>query len=369
MRPATLTYDRVVIFAEVTALLLLGVSYIFRVAKKSTFPIIDIRLIWTGTFLVYNLYSPVIFLFTKQMRLYYEVYGMKWYYELHDMKASILASLIYFTGFYVSSFFCRNQKNQEAEDEKKQETEDEKKHQSEVLGQKHQNRRIVFYMWLFLTLAALVWYIYPYISMGFKQAMTLPRWSRYKTFNSMRINMGTIATLADTFLNSGLVLLGTFMMFYEAFKNKEWKTERVIWLIIFLALNFFFLFIDGRRRELLYIYLMCGGFMLFWKIKSKRKINYKLLVSVTVSIAVIFFVYQYYKSFVQNVWTKGFEQAAQIREEKNKESKDEQIYETEFSLVYLTNLCTIRYRPVPFNGRSYLEALVSPIPVAGNILN
>lgn len=344
------------IFAEVVLLLILGVSYLYRIARKSAFPLIDIRLIWAGTFLVYNLYSPVIFLFTKQMRLYYEVYGVKWYFEQHDMEASVLASLIYFAGFYVSSFICGKRRKQMSA--------------AVVTPQPSgKGRRIVFYVWMFLTLAALVWYIYPYLSMGFKQAMTLPRWSRYKTFNSLRINMGTVSAMADTFLNSGLVLLGTFMMFCTVFRNKDWKAERAIWVIIFLALTFFFLFIDGRRRELLYIYLMCGGYMLFWKIKSKRKINYKLLVTVTASIAVIFFVYQYYKSFVQNVWTKGFEQSMKIREEKNKESKDEQIYETEFSLVYLTNLCTIRYRPVPFNGRSYLEALVSPIPVAGNILN
>lgn len=330
-----------------------GCILIKGIIKNSVNALIDIRLYVVTMYMIYNLYTPIVFIFSKYN--YISFYGIV--YTKLDILNSLKISIIYFIALSIPFIFSINIK---------------KIHGNIKKTDSNNNlsyKKISFYIWLTLWAGAFAWYIYPYIQLGWSSALSYGRWERYYDFSIISNNTSILDKIFKTLFSSLLLIMANLMCYTSIAFEKELKKERCLFVLLIIFEFIFYLFIDQRRREFMYIVIMTFSYYCFYnygRINSKKIVKYSICVLILAS---VFINYQYYRNYFTLAYKKNISYALEVKQTEDiKSSNMDKWYYSEFGCVYINNLCTVKYTPNLFYGKTYLEAVLTPIPIISKIL-
>jgi hypothetical protein len=205
--------------------------------------------------------------------------------------------------------------------------------------------------------------------MGFKEALNYGRWERYVLFYKIIKEAGLIGRIATLSLSPCLMILSIFIMFREVFNKRKNSKERIIFIVVFLFITLFLLFVDGRRRELMYMIIMCFSYYMFCMYKRIKRTQLRKYLLYLIITAVLFITYQYYREYFNLANKEGISYALEFKEKESQSlSKESKLYSNEFGMVYENILLTIKFKPKPLYGRTYFESMLSPIPILNKII-
>ena len=341
--------DKLIIGIEISVFLVLILAYLNILFKNSNTFFIDIRLSFILGYFFYNLYTPMVYCFRKSEILDYGNSDTGWIFNSNDVQKSLLISILFLCGLLLALTFIKYKK-------------DNSRSNSKYLSI-NQNSKTNFYMWLIVFIISFAWYIYPYIKIGF-QVINYDRWYRYAfLFNTLTEQLGIINTVLNFLFNNYLILISLFMMFKNTINNRS-KLQRSIFIGIISLYSIFILFIDLRRRELLIVILMCISYYFFQSVytqnNKKIKKTFKKIAFLLLILLIFFMTYQQYRHYFKYGYTEGI--SAMTNMKMKEPDKESEVYLNEFGMVYLTNLSSVKYAPELFYGKSYIEAIIKPIP-------
>jgi len=340
--------NKLIIGLEISVFLILAITYLNILFENSYLFFIDVRLSFILGYFFYNLYTPIVYCFSQPQILDYGISDPGWIFNSNDVQRSLLISIIFLVGLLLALAIFKI-----------------KKTNAISVDNKHfiiNNSKINFYLWLIIFIVSFTWYIYPYILMGF-QVIKYDRWYRYTfLFNNLKSQLGIINKLLNFFFSNLLMLIASFMMFKNTINNRS-KFQRPVLIVIFFLCSIFMLFIDLRRRELLIVILMCISYYLFQirYSQSSKKIIKKIIFSL-LFLLVFFIVYQHYREYFKYGNADGISAITHMKSKESYRYKKAEVYYNEFGMVYLTNLSSVKYAPELFYGKSYIEAIIKPIP-------
>ena len=361
---ASVQNDKVLVYLGALGVALLCVISMGVLLYRSNCYIVDIRLLFIFSFMIYNCYTPLMFCFFRSTLL--EIIsgeGSKWVFEKGYIYRAQIASMLYAGGFLVALLFPRR---------KREICRGGGQESGGGIFSAKGLEKTNFYMWFGITLIGFIWYVYPYFVMGFEQAVSLVRWERYIEFRAIKDEMGIAGKLMMLLFNKYVLLAGVLAMFRNLAMKKNMAVERILWFFLVFAISFFLLFVDGRRREVMIICIMISGYYIY-KLYDRGmydRIRRKViqLCIIVVFMGIFFIQYQYLRLYVENVgYKQGVEQIL-VGDMVHREKSEQTYYQNEFGLVYVTNMASIRWRPSPLYGATYVESLVYPVPVLSKSL-
>ena len=348
----TLENNKLIIGMEISLFLFLVLVYLNILFKNSNTFFVDIRLSFILGYSSYNLYSPIVYSFSQSEVLYYGRSDIGWMFNSNDVQKSLFISILFLGGLLLALTFVKNKKINVIS------------HNNKDLAI-NRNEKNNFYLWLITFIISFAWYLYPYIEIGF-EVINYDRWYRYSfLFNSLKEQLGIINSTFYLLFNNYLILISLFMMFKNTIRSKD-KLHKIITVAIFTFYSVFILFIDLRRRELLIVILMCISYYFFQIIytldnRKIKKILKKIIFSLVI-LLIFFMTYQQYREYFKYGYTDGISAITNMKSKQSESYKESEAYYSEFGMVYLTNLSSVKYTPELFYGKSYLEAIIKPIP-------
>ncbi|SQB06286.1 Uncharacterised protein [Clostridium fallax] len=355
--------NKLIIALLIDLILFIFLTYLNILNKKTDFLFTDIRFPLITGYLLYNLYTPILFCLDKSSLLLYpkvdnQFQQLGYIFSKEDLNKSLFISILFMLGLLLSLIFAKKGINNVNNFITKNTVSNKSK---------YYNRKFIY--WLSLFIVSFLWYIYPYFKLGIG-ALEYGRWFRYSVlFEDVRESLGVINSILRIFTNSYLVLISLFQMYICSIRSKK-KTIKSVFIVIFSLYIFFMLFIDIRRRELLIVILMM---ICFYLKVIKEKVNIITLKKqlrniclILIVIGSLFFVYQYYKNYFQYGYKNGISQMMELKRNEHKDEYDK--YSNEFGLVYLVNLSNSKYLKNFLYGKSYFEAFIRPIPILNKTL-
>lgn len=347
--------DSLYIGLEILFLFIYSCIMMKQIIKNSVNPLIDIRLYVVIIYMIYNLYTPIVFIFSNSDQILY--YGIV--YTKLDMLKSLKISIIYFVAFSIPIICCNGIKK----DIKNEEIE-QAKHWGNL-----RYKKISFYVWGILWIIAFIWYIYPYIKLGWYNALTYGRWERGMRFGIIKDASGSVGKILSTLFPSYLLIVANLILFRSIAFEKKLKKQRGLLFLLIVFEFIFYLFIEEGRREFMYIIIMIFSYYLYY---NYHKINFKTVLKcffVGLILGGLFISYQYYRNYFPLARQKGITYALEAkRNDDNRNSNIEKWYYSEFGSVYINNLSTVKYTPGLFYGKTYLEAILTPVPIISKVL-
>lgn len=344
----TLYFEIITIFTCISLL----ISYI---SNKSLNVFIDLRVYLLISYGIYALYTPIIYLIFNKTG-YIRLSTILNTYSYDIMTKSVFISLLFLLAFSIP-FILFNTKI------------DEKyKFEKHNIVEYTQNNSS-FYFWFILLIISFTWYMYPYFKIGFREAYKYGRWYRYIIFNEIKMSTNLKGKIINLFFSPYLIILSTFMMYIDVCNKEHRNKKKIIFAIVVICEAIFYLFIDSRRRELLYIIIMCFSYFIYYSSKFERVINIKKYILFGIIIVSFFVTYQYYRNYFQIASIQGIPYALNMRDKELTSYPIEmKLYINEFGQVYENILSSVKFSPQPFYGKTYLESVLAPIPIINKIL-
>lgn len=339
--------NKLIIGLEISLFLIMVMVYINILFNISSMIFIDIRLSLILGYSFYNLYTPVIFCFRSNEILDYGINEIGWLFYSKDVQKALFVSILFLAGLLLALTFGK--KSEENND-----------YEHTAVSKVNKSN---FNFWLMLFIISFLWYLYPYIKIG-PDFLNYDRWYRYTyLFNDVKEQLGIVNKIMNVICSNYLILISLFMMFRNAISSKS-KLQRAVFAVSIIIYSIFILFIDLRRRELLMVILMCVSYYFFYikfsfsTIKIKKSLK-KISVSLVI-LLVFFMVYQSYRQYFKYGYSDGISAVTSMK--KQRSNAETEAYTSEFGMVYLTNLSTVKYTPKLYSGRSYFEGFIKPIP-------
>lgn len=350
---------KLLVFAGVIGVASICVLYGFLLLGRSGHFLVDLRLLFVFSFLIYNCYAPAVFcFFPSQLLEVISGEGSKWVFEKGHIYRAQIASMLFVAGALFALLMTKKPEPNET--------------MSSPAESYYDGKKLEFYMWLILTAVGFLWYVYPYYAMGFENALSYVRWERYIEFDMLKAELGFFGKLMTFLFNKYVVLIGFLAMFRSCARDERMGFERIIWIAAAAVAAFFLLFIDGRRREVMIIAIMISGYYmhLLYSRGMFEKIRKKLMqLFVVVAIMGVFFVqYQYVRLYVESSGYIEGVQSILSGEFAGRDKTEQTYYQNEFGLVYVTNMASIRWQPQLMYGATYGEALLYPLPILSKSL-
>lgn len=340
--------EKTIIGFEVTILFVWSVFIIFIIKNNSYNMFTDIRFYSLISYWIYNSYLPIVYMFSSNALVYYGS-NVGWYYSIEDLEKSLFISIIFLISFtlpFIKRINIRILDDISVND----------------------NFRDNFYHWTVIFLIALLWYTLPYFKLGWANALSYGRWERYEIFESIKNEFGILGKFANLFLSGQLTIVSSFMMFRNAMFQSKKRKKYILGILLVLE-TIFYLFIDFRRRELMYIFLMCGAYYMIVRHIEFNFKKAKIYIILTMFTACIFTVYSSYRNYFPIMFERGIKYAINIKQYSEIETTyEDKWYFNEFGLVYINNLSSVKFAPEPFYGKTYIESIVVPIPIINKSL-
>lgn len=345
--------DRLILCFEIVFLIIYASFIFIQINNKSLNILLDIRIYVIISYNIYALYTPVVFLIFNTTGLLRLAVDLN-IYDYNFLVKSLFVSILFFTSFSIpvllnskiNKKICVN---------------------NYIINtiQVKTTQNLGFYFWLLLFIISSLIYIYPYILIGFKEAISIGRWERYLLFNQIRENMGIVEKFFNLFFSRYLIIVSIFMMFREIIFRSRKNKEKIIFYLFVMIEALFLLFIDVRRRELMYIIIICFSYYVYHSFYKMRRKDIKKYMIYLTTIVVFFMSYQYYKNYFAMANKEGISYAINARaKESVYYSTEQKLYLNELGMVYENLLSSVKYTPKYFYGKTYLEAFIAPIPIA-----
>ncbi len=339
--------NKLIIGFEISIFIIMVMVYINILFNISHMIFTDIRLSLILGYSFYNLYTPVIFCFRSNEILDYGINEIGWLFYSQDVQKALFVSILFLAGLLLALTLGKKpEENTEYEY-----TEADKANKSN------------FNFWLMLFIISFLWYLYPYIKIG-PDFLNYDRWYRYTfLFDDIKGQLGIVNKIMNMLVSNYLILISLFMMFRNAISSKR-KLQSAVFAVLIIIYSIFMLFIDLRRRELLIVILMCVSYYFYYikfsfsTIKIKRSL--KKISAFLVILLIFFMVYQSYRQFFKYGYSDGISAVTDMK--KQRSNAETEAYSSEFGMVYLTNLSTVKYTPKLYLGRSYIEGFIKPVP-------
>lgn len=348
----SLKNNKLIIGLEISFFLTMVMVYINILFNISRMMFIDIRLSLILGYSFYNLYTPVIYCFRSNEILDYGINEIGWLFYSQDVQKALLVSILFLAGLLLALTLGKK-------------TEENREYEHTAVSKVNKSN---FNFWLMLFIISFLWYLYPYIKVG-PEFLNYDRWYRYTfLFNDVKEQLGIVNKLINILFSNYLILISLFMMFKNTLKSRK-RLQKILFIAIASAYSIFILFVDLRRRELLLVILMCLCYYFFHikhslnNIKIKKSIK-KIAVSLVI-LLIFFMVYQSYRQYFKYGYTGGISAITDMKKQRSNDESD--VYTSEFGMVYLTNLSSVEYTPELLYGKSYLEALIKPIPFVSKV--
>lgn len=225
-------------------------------------------------------------------------------------------------------------------------------------------RKISINYWLGLFLLSSFWCLYPYFVVGIGEALKLDRWTRYVLFGQIK-NVGGIPTVFNLLFSNILILLAIAMICKSYVEDSKNIYKKIIFYTVVIFQSIFWLLIDIRRREVLYLVIII---FLLCKLTYNFKIKLKHILTL-VSIGVMFLGYQYVKNYFPVVVKDGVQAAVeQYKFDNSRKKSIEKLLQNEFGMVYVNNLYIADSNIEHEEGKTYIEAILKNIPFFDYIL-
>jgi oligosaccharide repeat unit polymerase len=335
---------------EIIILLLYGILLIIKINNTQN-SLIDIRLIAIISYILYSIYTPVVYLIYNKS-YYFRLAPYLTAYNYSDITKTVFISILFLIGFSIPIIVSKESKQVKPKEDKN-----------------IKYKKASFYLWLIISVLAFLWYIYPYIYLGLKDALNYDRGYRYLLFTNIYDSLGGISKILNLALSQYVILISFPMLFRRILLNKGWVKEKIIFFLYITIVCIFFLFIDGRRREVMYIIMMCFSYYI---ISSNKKINLKDIMKYSIYlilIAAFFISYQYFRNYFTLAAKEGVKYAIDAkRQQDTRLDKEYKLYGNEFGMVYENILSAVKYTPKPMLGKTYIEAIIAPIPIINRII-
>lgn len=321
-----------------TVITAFGLYIIITTNKEFIF---DLRFIVVGFYYLYNYYVPLVYILNDNKYITY-MNKNNFSFSHETLLNAMYNSNIYLIGLILGTTLL-------------------------VVKRKDLNlntKRVSINFWLIIYSLANIWYIYPYFKIGIREALELDRWSRYIVFGQIK-NVGGIANILNLFFSNILILLAIAMICKSYLEDINSKYKKFIFYIVVILQSMFWLFIDVRRREVLYLVIII---FLLYKLTFNFKIRSKHILAL-IAIGSMFLGYQYVKNYFPVLIKDGFSAAIeQYKVDNSRKNSTEKLLQNEFGMVYVNNLYIADNYIEKENGRTYIEATLKNIPFFDYIL-
>lgn len=352
-----ITNDRMILYFEIIFLLSYTNYLIIYINNKSKNIFIDIRIYLLISYSIYALYTPIVYLIYNKTGYINLNNGLNTY-NYNVLIKSLFICILFFIAFSLPFIFYNKIINKNSY----------MKEWDNKINTSYKKNSFEFNFWLILFLISFIWYIYPYTKMGIKEALNYGRWERYVIFGEIRNEMGFKSKIISLFFSQYLMILSTFMMFREVCNKRCKSKQKYVFVILIIFEALFLLFIDSRRRELIYIIIMCFSYFMYYSYNKIKKSDIRKYLIYLIIIAIFFTAYQYYRDYFSLANKEGISYALEVKRNASLNyDKEQKLYANEFGMVYENILSSVEFTPEFYFGKTYLESILAPIPIINKI--
>ena len=339
--------NKIEVAIKITIATLIVLIGIVVICVKNEEYLFDLRFIVLVFYYIYNFYTPIIYIFNDSSYITY-MNKNNFSFSYETLINTINNSNTYLIGLVIGIIILGVKRKKVSLD----------------IRNINININININYWIGVFTISFLWYIYPYFKLGFGEAIALDRWSRYVLFGEIK-NSGGIYTIFNLLFSNVLIILSITMICKSYLEDYKSKYKKIIFYFIVTFQSVFWLFIDVRRREVLYLVIII--FFLY-----KQQFNFKIRIKqiIILSIIGIMFVgYQYVKNYFPTFVKEGLRSAIyEYKVDNSRKDTTEKLLQNEFGLVYVNNLYIADNYITKENGKTYIEALIKNIPIFNYIL-